>query len=86
MAKIDFHRNERPTVGIELELGLLDAQTLALSSAYGLLNARLTAEERAVAPVPPADGLPLDTLELPPGFAIEVYSAQVPGARSLTRS
>ena len=44
MAKIDFHRNERPTVGIELELGLLDANTLALSSAYGLLSARLTAE------------------------------------------
>ena len=44
MAKIEFHRNDRPTVGIELELGLLDAETLALSSAYGLLNARLTAE------------------------------------------
>src|SRR5262245_13983725 len=44
MAKIDFHRNERPTVGIELELGLLDAETLALTSAYGLLSARLTAE------------------------------------------
>jgi carboxylate-amine ligase len=44
MAKIDFRRNERPTVGIELELGLLDAQTMALSSAYGLLNARLTAD------------------------------------------
>jgi carboxylate-amine ligase len=44
MAKIDFRRNERPTVGIELELGLLDAETLALSSAYGLLDARLTAE------------------------------------------
>lgn len=44
MAKIDFHRNERPTVGVELELGLVDAETMALSSAYGLLNARLTAE------------------------------------------
>jgi carboxylate-amine ligase len=44
MAKIDFHRNDRPTVGIELELGLLDANTLALTSAYGLLSARLTAE------------------------------------------
>jgi carboxylate-amine ligase len=44
MAKIEFNRNERPTVGIEIELGLLDAQTLALTSAYGLLNARLTAE------------------------------------------
>ena len=44
MAKIEFRRNERPTVGIELELGLLDAETMALASAYGLLNARLTAE------------------------------------------
>jgi carboxylate-amine ligase len=44
MAKIEFHRNERPTVGIELELGLLDAESLSLTSAYGLLNARLMAE------------------------------------------
>lgn len=44
MTKIDFHHNDRPTVGIELELGLVDAQTMALSSAYGLLSARLTAE------------------------------------------
>jgi carboxylate-amine ligase len=44
MAKIDFCHNDRPTVGIELELGLLDVQTMELSSAYGLLNARLTAE------------------------------------------
>jgi carboxylate-amine ligase len=44
MAKIDFHRNEQPTVGIELELGLVDATTMALTSAYGLLSARLTAE------------------------------------------
>ena len=44
MAKIDFHRNERPTVGIELELGLVDAHSMALTSAYGLLNARLIAD------------------------------------------
>ena len=44
MAKIDFCHNDRPTVGIELELGLLDGQTMELSSAYGLLSARLTAE------------------------------------------
>lgn len=44
MAKIEFNRNDRPTVGIEIELGLVDAETLALASAYGLLNARLTAE------------------------------------------
>ena len=44
MAKIDFCHNERPTIGIELELGLVDGQTMELASAYGLLNARLTAE------------------------------------------
>jgi glutamate---cysteine ligase / carboxylate-amine ligase len=44
MGKIDFRSNERPTVGVELELGLVDAETLALTSAYGLLSARLTAE------------------------------------------
>jgi carboxylate-amine ligase len=44
MGKIDFTRNERPTVGIELELGLLDGESLALASAYGLLDARLTSD------------------------------------------
>jgi carboxylate-amine ligase len=44
MTKIDFKRNERPTVGVELELGLIDAESLALTSGYGLLDARLTAE------------------------------------------
>src|SRR3954468_3086984 len=44
MAKINLHSNERPTVGIELELGLVDARSMALTSAYGLLNARLTAD------------------------------------------
>ena len=44
MAKIDFRSNARPTVGIELELGLLDAETLALSSSYGLVSARLAGE------------------------------------------
>ena len=42
--KIDFCHNDRPTVGIEIELGLVDAQTMALTSGYGLLSARLTAE------------------------------------------
>ena len=44
MAKIEFNRNDRPTVGIEIELGLVDAETMALASAYGLLSARLTAD------------------------------------------
>jgi len=44
MGKITFRRNERPTVGVELELGLVDAESMALASAYGLLSARLTAD------------------------------------------
>ena len=44
MAKVEFTTNERPTVGIELELGLVDAETMALKSAYGMLSARLTAD------------------------------------------
>lgn len=32
MNKIEFHRNDRPTIGIELELALVDAETMALSS------------------------------------------------------
>ena len=44
MPKIEFHRNEHPTVGIELELGLVDANTMALTSAFGPLYSRLIAE------------------------------------------
>ncbi len=44
MPKIEFRHNDRPTVGIELELGLVDAETMALASAYGLVNAQLTAD------------------------------------------
>jgi carboxylate-amine ligase len=44
MATIQFTRNERPTIGVELELGLVDADSMALTSAYGLLSARLTAD------------------------------------------
>ena len=32
MGKLEFHSNREPTLGIELELGLVDAQTMALSS------------------------------------------------------
>ena len=32
MTKLDFTRNVQPSIGIELELGLVDAQTMALSS------------------------------------------------------
>ena len=44
MAKIEFNANDRPTVGIELELGLVDERTMALRSAYGMLAARLTSD------------------------------------------
>src|SRR4051812_41896209 len=44
MAKIEFHRNEQPTIGVELELGLVDAESMALTSAYGLLNSWLVAD------------------------------------------
>ncbi len=33
MSKLEFRRNDSPTVGIELELGLVDAENMALSSA-----------------------------------------------------
>jgi carboxylate-amine ligase len=41
MGKIDFHANDRPTVGIELELGLVSADSLALVNEYDKLAARL---------------------------------------------
>ena len=33
MGKLAFHSNDRPTIGIELELGIIDAQTMSLTSA-----------------------------------------------------
>ncbi|MGI9457771.1 MAG: glutamate-cysteine ligase family protein, partial [Aeoliella sp.] len=44
MAIIEFHPNERPTLGIEIELGLVDAKTMALSSAYGPLEEKLRSD------------------------------------------
>lgn len=41
MGKIGFTRNDYPTVGIELELGLVDAKTMALSSAYDRVSTAL---------------------------------------------
>ncbi len=34
MTKIKFNTNERPTLGVEIELGLVDGRTMALASAY----------------------------------------------------
>ena len=36
-SKYEFHSNDRPTVGIELELGLVDAETMALASSIAPL-------------------------------------------------
>ena len=44
MGKIEFQGNDRLTVGIEIELGLVDETNMALRSAYGMLSARLTAD------------------------------------------
>jgi glucose/arabinose dehydrogenase len=55
-------------------------------SERGAAAAQAPAAAAPPRPAPPDHGLPLGTLELPPGFAIEVYSAEVPGARSLARS
>ncbi len=45
MGKIDFHSNSEPTLGIELELGLVDAETLALSNSVGPLLERLPVDD-----------------------------------------
>lgn len=46
MTKLEFSRNERPTVGIELELALVDEQTMALSSSIADVMAQLPEEDR----------------------------------------
>ncbi|MCA9239315.1 MAG: YbdK family carboxylate-amine ligase [Planctomycetales bacterium] len=43
MAKIGFTSNDKPTVGVELELGLVDEKTMALASAYDRLQQALSA-------------------------------------------
>jgi carboxylate-amine ligase len=45
MGKIDFHSNSEPTLGIELELGLVNAETLALSNSIGPLLKRLPVDD-----------------------------------------
>ena len=47
MCKLAFHSNDRPTIGIELELGIIDAQTMSLTSAIQPL-VELLPEERRV--------------------------------------
>ena len=53
MPKLDFTQNDRPTIGVELELGLVDAQTMALSSSYAPLVEQIgpaAAEQLAIKP------------------------------------
>ena len=38
---------------------------------------------RAFVPVDAQSNLPIDTIQLPPGFKIEVYASGIPNARSL---
>lgn len=45
MGKIDFHSNSEPTLGIELELGLVNAETLALSNSIGPILERLPVDD-----------------------------------------
>ncbi len=46
MAKLTFTQNDAPTVGIEVELGLVDAETLALTSSINQLLEKLPEEAR----------------------------------------
>lgn len=47
MTKLNFTRNDRPTIGMELELGLVDAESMALSSSVAELLAALPQAEIA---------------------------------------
>lgn len=42
MAIIDFHSNQAPTLGVEIELGLVDEHTMALASSFADLKERLS--------------------------------------------
>ncbi|MEM8944431.1 MAG: YbdK family carboxylate-amine ligase [Planctomycetota bacterium] len=45
MGTIHFNSNDRPTLGIEVELGIVDDRTMALSSSFAKLAANLPAAE-----------------------------------------
>ena len=47
MPTIDFHRNQRPTLGVEIELGLVDEHTMALSSSFAQLAEQLNVHDNA---------------------------------------
>ncbi|MEN1678697.1 MAG: YbdK family carboxylate-amine ligase [Planctomycetota bacterium] len=50
MTVIQFRRNDRPTIGVEIELGLVDGQTMELTSAFGQVADEL--QRRATPPAP----------------------------------
>jgi carboxylate-amine ligase len=45
MAVIEFHSNKTPSLGIEIELGLIDEHTMALSSSFAELKKELPARD-----------------------------------------
>lgn len=88
-------RGRMPTAGLGLFWMLLGGLACAEPEADG--NGALAASAPAAQEVAPAAAaqtaprrspsrLPLDRIRLPPGFAIEVYTEEVPGARSLALS
>jgi len=44
MGKIEFNSNDHPTLGIEIELGLVDGRTMALSNAFPAIAEKLPPE------------------------------------------
>ena len=46
MERLDFHSNDHPTLGVEIELGLVGEQTMALTSAFDRVAAELSEAER----------------------------------------
>ena len=52
----------------------------------GQIKGLITALLLVAVPAYSASKLPIETIKLPPGFAISVYAGNVPGARSMTLS
>lgn len=47
MSKLEFNRNDSPTIGVEIELGLVDGRSMALASAFDDVHARVPESLRA---------------------------------------
>ena len=48
MGKLDFAVNESPTLGVELELGIVDAESFALTNAFSDLVKRIPEEDQSL--------------------------------------